>query len=87
VTPRRNEIAEVVRRHVTNARFADAMLSVLDDGVRKDGKWWYVPVSPGREFARTDLYYAVLADLEQEIDEEEGLNILLVPCAAHVSAA
>lgn len=74
-------ISSVVRRHLEGERFADLHMTVLEDGLREDDGWWYVPVKPGQPFRRSDLYYAVLGDLEQEIDEEEGLNILLVPCA------
>ena len=65
---KKQEIADVVRRHATSARFADAELQVVEAGIRHDGAWWYVPVHPARPFARTDLYYAVLADLEEEMD-------------------
>jgi hypothetical protein len=79
---KKQEIADVVRRYATSARFADVGLQVDGAGIRRDGAWWYVPVRPAQPFPRTDLYYAVLADLEEEMDEQEGLNILLVPCSA-----
>jgi hypothetical protein len=85
---KKQDIAGVVRRHAASARFADRGLQVDEAGIRRDGAWWYVPVRPERPFPRTDQYYAVLADLEEEMDEqEEGLNILLVPCSALQEAA
>ena len=83
----KHEIAEVVRRHARSVRFADIEIQVDEEGVSHDGDWWYVPVRPVHAFRRTDLYYAFLADLEEDVDEEEGLNILLVPCAALEEAA
>ncbi len=76
-----SQIADVVRRHLAGGTFAGLGMSVLDDGVRQDGDWWYVPVTPSDSFTRTDQYYAVLGDLEQEIEDQDGLNILLVPTA------
>lgn len=78
---RATEIADLVRKHLSAGKYADLQMEVLARAVRHEGDWWYVPVKPGRPFERTDQYYAVLADLEQDIEDAEGLNILLVPAA------
>jgi hypothetical protein len=75
------QIVQLVNGHLATQKYADLQMEVLVDGVRHDANWWYVPIRPTRPFARTDQYYAVLADLEQDIEDAEGLNILLVPAA------
>ena len=73
------EILDLVSKHLAGARFADVKMHVEEDAIRQDGDWWYVPLKPVKEFPRRDQYYAFLADLEEEIDVQENVNVLLVP--------
>ena len=56
-------------------------VEMIEDRIRRENDWWYVPVRRKRAFARTFEYYDVLANLEERIEEEQDLNILLVPTA------
>jgi hypothetical protein len=58
---------------------------VIEAGVRPDGEWWYVPVvaegpngsEPPREFV-----ISVFANIEEQLQEEQHLNIMFIPAAA-----
>jgi hypothetical protein len=75
----KQQITELVARHLAGPRFADVQVQIEDEGVRQEDSWWFVPIRPLQHFVRSDQFYAILADLEEEIDQETGLNILLVP--------
>ena len=74
-------IANLVRKHLEGPRAPALKMSVLQDEIRLDGDWWYVPVRADEQPVRSSQYYTLLAELEEEIDEEEDQNILLVPCS------
>ena len=75
------DIARVVTRHLQAADLPGFTMSVLGNEIRQEGDWWYVPVQADDPPRRHTHFMIALADLEEEIDEEEGLNTLLVPCA------
>ena len=82
-----DQVLEAVRRHSSLAEGEGLSLHVVQDGVRLDNSWWYVPVWSAGPTLRTHVYHAVLADIEQEIAESEGLNVLLIPTEPPVEAA
>ena len=57
---------------------------VVEGGVRQDDEWWYVPVvatgpngaTPPREFLITTY-----ANIEDELGQALGVNLLLIPAA------
>jgi len=57
-------------------------VQVLKDDIRLDDAWWYVPVRPDVETQRTIQYYDLLAEVEEELQDEDNLNILLVPVSS-----
>jgi len=57
-------------------------VQVLKDDIRLDDDWWYVPVRPDQETQRTIQYYDLLAEVEEELQDKEKLNILLVPVSS-----
>jgi hypothetical protein len=48
-------------------------------GVKRDGEYVYVVVQPDRDDIRSYDYYNVLAEVENDLEENEHLNVLLVP--------
>lgn len=56
-------------------------VEVLEQGVRQDGGWWYVPVHPTVDLPRRAEYYEALVEAEDSIKEQAGLEVLLVPAA------
>lgn len=74
-----SRIIELVREHLRHQPPDDFSIEVLEDQIRKDNDWWYVPVRPSRRLDRISHYYEVLAAVEEDIDAETGENVLLVP--------
>jgi hypothetical protein len=55
-------------------------LEIQADGVHQDlDKWWYVPVKPSSNPGRTYVFYEALADVEEELEQKENLDVVLVP--------
>jgi hypothetical protein len=81
------QVLEAVRRHFRLAESEGLTLHTMQDGVRLDNSWWYVPVWSSGAVLRTHVYHAILADIEQEIEESEGLNVLLIPTEPPVEVA
>ena len=73
------QILETVRRHVRERKVAGASLEVLDQPLKREGDWWYVPIRPTQEFPRDHEYYEELLRIEEEIKRDEQLDILLIP--------
>jgi hypothetical protein len=54
---------------------------VIEDGVRQDGDWWYVPVLAtrnGRDVPR-ELAVNVFANVEDEFEQQHHVSVLFVP--------
>jgi hypothetical protein len=56
---------------------------IIDDGVRQDSDWWYVPVIAsrnGKDVPR-ELTINIYANIETELEENNDLTVLFVPAA------
>jgi hypothetical protein len=73
----KTDIIQRIQQHMS----ADLPLVVLEDHIRQENDWWYVPVRPRSAAPKTFEYYQALAELEERLDEEANLNVLLVPAA------
>ncbi len=54
---------------------------VIEDGVRQDGDWWYVPVLAtrnGRDVPR-EVTVNVFANVEDELEQQHQVTVLLIP--------
>jgi hypothetical protein len=71
------QLVELVQSHLDNA--PPLAVKVVPEGVRQDGDWWTVPVRAAEEPKRQWRYYEFLAGIESELEEEDGVNVLLVP--------
>jgi hypothetical protein len=74
-------VVEHVREALHKHQPSGTTMEVLEDEVRRKGDWWYVPVRPDVEFPKTYQYYEFLADVEGELQDDQGLDVLLVPAA------
>ena len=74
-------IVALVRQYLAPHQPADRSykLDVLQDGIQQDDDWCYVVVQPSREDVRSYDYNARLVEAEKDLQEKEGMNILLVP--------
>jgi len=60
---------------------------IVEDGVRPDDSWWYVPVvasRQGKDVPR-ELTVNVFANIEDELQEQHGLSVLFVPAVSEPS--
>ena len=73
----KQEVAQKVRERLANITPGDVTLHVVDADVRKIDTWWHVPVRPNRWPKRMFELYEVLAEVEDDMQEREHLNILL----------
>ena len=57
---------------------------IIEDGVREDGAWWYVPVittRSGKDVPR-EVTVNIFANIEDEFEESHHLTLLFVPAVA-----
>lgn len=70
-------MAQKVRERLVGRMPGGVMLFVVDADVYKIDDWWRVPVRPSRWPKRMFELYEVLAEVEDNLQEREHLNILL----------
>ena len=72
------ELSAIVRRHLEGKRLGDITFTVDESGIQTGDDWWRVPVRPSYLPRKLFTLYEFLAEVEQEIFEAEGRNILLL---------
>jgi len=77
--PNNQTVAKAVREYVKDCHPGGATLEVLEQDIRKEEYWWYVPVRPDMEPVKRYEYYEALADVEEALEENENLTVFLVP--------
>jgi hypothetical protein len=82
-----HQVAKLVQDKLNHAAHGAAIrVRVLTDQVRLGSEvdgWWYVPVSYEIEPGKLYTYYEVFAQIEEELEEAEHVNVLLVPRIEH----
>ena len=71
------KMAQKVRERLAGVTPGGVTLSVMDADVYRTGEYWRVPVNFSRWPERTFELYEALAEVEDDIQEQEHLNILL----------
>ena len=61
-------------------------LEMLEEGIRREDGWWFVPVRPGQKRERGFEYYDLVARIEEELQDEKDLNIALMPAGPDEAA-
>src|SRR5437016_5361355 len=74
---RRQEIQKLVEDALAPLQPPDYRLNVVD--VVEDDGWQYVIVQPDKEGTRNYDYYDILAQAEAKLQDDQNLNVLLVP--------
>ncbi len=69
------EVANRVRPYVAKTSVGDITLWLNEAGIRLQNDYWRIPIRPSREPEPLFPYYEALADLEEEMQEKEGLKI------------
>jgi hypothetical protein len=64
------------------------VFELVEDGVRQEDSWWYVPVLAsrnGKDVAR-EFAINIYANVENELEEKHDLSVLFVPAISEPSA-
>jgi len=75
----KGRILESVRKRLPTKGLDVLPLRVLDEEVRKEGDWWIVPIQANSIPKRRYMYYEVLAEMEEDLEMRDQLDIVLVP--------
>jgi len=76
------QIAEQVGARIKGIHLGpNIALKILEEGIRQEDDWWYVPVQPTIEPPKTSEYYEALANVEGQMLDEDDINILFIPMA------
>lgn len=71
------EVALRVRPYVTGRRIGDITLGVDDARIHLRNGYWNIPIRPSRWPNPLFPYYETLADIEDEVQEREGLKVTI----------
>ncbi|MDQ2687134.1 MAG: hypothetical protein M3Y28_04630 [Armatimonadota bacterium] len=75
----KESVGKLVRHYLEGQHPEGITIAVLDDAIRRQDDYWYVPVQPDRQPPKMYAYYEALAEVEGELEENDSLNVLLVP--------
>lgn len=71
------EVAARVRPYVTERHIGDIALQVDDTRIHLRNGYWNIPIRPSRWPNPLFPYYEALAEIEDEVQEREGLKVTL----------
>ncbi len=74
-----NEVLDIVEDRLNHHQPQGYRFDVSRRGVRQDGGWWYIVVSSSKEDIRARDYTVVMAQVEDEIEQQNRIKVLLVP--------
>jgi hypothetical protein len=60
---------------------------IIDDGVRQEESWWYVPVvatRKGKDVPR-EIAVNIYANIEDELEQKHDLSVMFVPAVPEES--
>jgi hypothetical protein len=80
-------IVELVREQLGKHHPGGVTLNIGPGPVRRQDEYWYVPVLPTAEPPKTFEYYEALAEVEATLEEEQDVQVLLVPITPEEKAA
>jgi hypothetical protein len=69
------EVARRLRPYVAKKTVGDITLLLDESRIQLQNGYWRVPIRPSREPNPLFPYYEALADLEDEMQEKEGLKV------------
>jgi hypothetical protein len=80
----KQEAIRIVEKYLSKRKHQPTKykLHVVPRACRQEDDWWYICVRPGRKDVRPYDYYDIMAQVEREIQDEEEMNIALVPVPA-----
>ena len=69
------DVAAKVRGYVAKTTVDDITLWLDEARIKLQNEYWRIPIRPSREPNPLFPYYEALADLEQEMQDKEGIPI------------
>ena len=76
---KRKRIVALASKYLKKNEPPEYQLVIDADSIQEDDDWYYVVVTPSRTDIRSYDYSARLADAELDMQENEKVNVLLVP--------
>jgi hypothetical protein len=73
------KVLDLVREQLANHHPGGVTLDIGGGSVRRQDEYWYVPVQPSAQPPKMYEYYEALADVEATLEENEGVQVFLVP--------
>jgi hypothetical protein len=74
-----HDVVRLVRESLQVHHPTNITIDVIENGISQRNGSWYVPVRPSSQPPKTFEYYESLAEVESEIEENQNINVLLVP--------
>jgi len=71
------EVAARVRPYVAARTVGDIALTLDDTHIGLRNGYWRIPIRPSREPNPLFPYYEALADIEDEVQEKEGIKVTM----------
>ena len=71
------DIADRVRPYVAKKTVGDITLWMDEASIRLQNNYWRIPIRPSREPEPLFPYFEALADLEEEVQENEGIRVTI----------
>lgn len=75
----KERVVQLVRARLRPHHPGGVDLDVDEGRVHRQNGYWYVPIRPSVEPPRMFEYYEVLAEVEEALEEDDKLQIQLVP--------
>lgn len=74
-----DQVAQLVCEQLQNHHPGGTTLEVVPEGIRQQNGSWYIPVRPNVQPPKMYEYYEALAEVESTLEENEQLQIWLMP--------
>lgn len=74
-----DEVLNKIEKYFSEHQPRDYSLSVLRNGVKHEGNWWYVAVQPSIPDIKARDYAAIMEKAEDELETQSHLKVLLLP--------
>ena len=70
-------VAQKVRERLKDVSVTGITMEVGEENIHKVDNWWRVPIRPSRWPKKMFEFYEVLAEVENDLQEKEHLDVLL----------
>jgi hypothetical protein len=75
LTPK--DVADKVRPYLIGRHIGDISLTLDENRIHLRNDYWRIPIRPSRWPEKMFAYYEELADLEEEVQEKEGIKVTM----------